>query len=161
MPGFTFVMNKIFFSKFSHFPQGLWEGDKPLFSGMYFTKDFSGESLRYGFYLKRFRNRYATNAMGLRLPEVNLSKNLILISGDSTVFGVGINDEETVPHLIGNTFANKYGVINAGIPGKNIPHNLLTLMNFIEIYKNQNTQIKYFINWIHGMDFDYALKFSR
>jgi hypothetical protein len=155
MPAFAFTMNKVLFSKFSHIPQGLFEADKPLFSGMYFTKDFTEKTSRYGFYLKGLGKRYTTNSIGLRLPKINLSKDQILFSGDSTIFGAGINDTETVAYLMGDKLTNKYGVINAGIPGKNIPHNLLTLMNFIETFKTQNVHIKYFINWIHGSDFEY------
>jgi len=155
MPAFTFAMNKIFFSKFSKLPQGIFKSDRPLFSSMHLTRNYSAKTSRYGFYLKHFQKRYTTNSIGLRIPEVNMNKDLILFSGDSTIFGAGINDEETVPYLTGKSFIDKFEVANAGIPGKAVPHNLLTLMNFIEIYKNQTTKIKYFINWIHGSDFEY------
>ena len=155
MPAFTFVMNKVLFSRFLVFPTELFKADTPLFSAMHLTKSYSGNSLRYGFHLKAFGKKYSTNKMGLRLPEVNLSKDLILFSGDSTIFGSGINDEETVPYLIYKEFSAKYGVVNAGIPGKAIPHNLLTLKNFIKISKKQNTRVKYFVNWIHGADLEH------
>ena len=155
MPVFTFAMNKILFSRFNKMPLGLFEADLPLMSFMQLTKNFTGESFRYGFYLNFFGKRYSTNTMGFRVPEVTLSKDLIIFSGDSTIFGAGLNDEETVPYLTGKGFADKYDVVNTGIPGKAIPHNLLTLINFIEIANTNNIKIKYFINWIHGTDFNY------
>ena len=76
MPAFVFTMNKIFFSKFNKLPQELFEVDKPLFSFMYLTKNRSEKTSRYGFYLKQFGKQYTTNAMGLRLPKVNLNQKV-------------------------------------------------------------------------------------
>jgi len=78
------------------------------------------------------------------------------VSGDSTIFGYDLNDEETVPFLLGERFDRKYDVVNAGIPGKGMPHNLLTLQNFLNLSKEKNIKIKYFVNWIFQGDFSYG-----
>jgi lysophospholipase L1-like esterase len=69
------------------------------------------------------RFTFSTNSRGLRGPEVPRRKGAfrILALGDSTTFGLGVNDDETWPAVLESLLREKTGrpveVINAGVPG--------------------------------------------
>jgi len=130
--------------------------DFPLMSLMYLSKNYSGEAYRFNLYNGFSKIKYSTNDLGLRSPQISYSKDIILVSGDSTIFGYDLNDDETVPYLLGEKFERKYDVVNAGIPGKAMPHNLLTLQNFLKLSKEKNIKIKCFVNWMFDDDFSYG-----
>ncbi len=68
-----------------------------------------------------------TNAQGFRQPILPNAKppnvSRILMLGDSTTFGVGVDQRETIPAILqallnhGKQGADTYEVINAGVPG--------------------------------------------
>jgi hypothetical protein len=78
------------------------------------------------------------------------------VSGDSILFGTGLNDWETVPYLLQEKakINNKISIVNAATPGKSIAHHLLTIQNFLALSKKQNSRIKYMILGISFNDFE-------
>ncbi len=78
--------------------------------------------LRQGFKFKIDGVYYRINSYGLRGPEIppKSGKTRILFLGDSYAFGLGVNEEETIPsHLerILISEGKKVEVLNAGVPG--------------------------------------------
>jgi hypothetical protein len=137
-------------------PYGLWGKDIPLESRMYLAKNFIGYFYRANIHNGIDKITYSTNDIGFRIPKVDFSKELILVSGDSILFGAGLNDWETVPYLLQDkqVFKDKYSIVNVAVPGKSIAHHLLSLQNFLEISKSKNTRIKYLILGFSFNDFE-------
>lgn len=99
-----------------------------------------------------YKATYTTEDLGLRVvPEVkkNLPKHLI-ISGDSNTFGVGCNDNETLPYYLSKKFTN-HTLINFGLGGAG-PNSTLRFMELFEVqkYAPENFQHGAFI-----LDFHY------
>jgi lysophospholipase L1-like esterase len=70
------------------------------------------------------------NSQGLRNKEVlkNKTKKRILMLGDSFIFGMGVNAEETLPAYLQKFTGTKYHeIINAGVIGQTIDDALLYL----------------------------------
>jgi lysophospholipase L1-like esterase len=69
------------------------------------------------------RFTFSTNSLGLRGPEVGASRAgfRILALGDSTTFGLGVDDDQTWPAVLERLVREKTGrpveVINGGVPG--------------------------------------------
>jgi len=157
VPFVLYALNRGVFSMLDPLPEGLLDADKPLYSNMYLTPNFKGEGTRYNFHRGIQSVKFSTNSLGLRSPELSEDKEIILFSGDSTLFGSHLNDNETVPFLVERMFDGKYSAVNAGVPGKAVPHNLLTLERFIERSKeNKRNRLRYFVNWIREGDFEYT-----
>jgi len=133
-------------------PYNLRNDDSPLYSYMTLNKNYKGYLLTCNLFSGIKKYTHSTNSYGLRSPQIDFGKELVLISGDSIPFGLGLNDENTFGWLL-NKKTGTYHYINAGIPGKDIAHNLLTLKYFLQISKAKNTKIKYFINYINYKDF--------
>jgi lysophospholipase L1-like esterase len=66
----------------------------------------------------RVRYTYNVDSEGFRrtLPQVNGEKK-ILVVGDSATFGVGIEDEDTIPSVLQRLVGDTHRVVNAGVPG--------------------------------------------
>jgi hypothetical protein len=78
---------------------------------------------------------YTTNAMGMRSEEVDSSKEHILILGDSVVFGLGVNNDETVSSYLEKEeqiSSLGYQVLNLGVPGWGIGQYYLNLKRHID-----------------------------
>ena len=80
--------------------------------------------------------RYKVNSIGLRGPEIASPKpageSRVLWLGDSIVFGIGANYENTLPAIVErlaneNTSARNYRVINMGVPSYNTEQELIQL----------------------------------
>lgn len=78
--------------------------------------------------------RYQINSLGLRGPEVTLPKpsgeSRILWLGDSVVFGIGANYEDTLPAIVegkANSQIKSYRVVNMGVPSYNTEQELIQL----------------------------------
>tara|TARA_B110000967_G_scaffold208344_1_gene260208 strand:+ start:1188 stop:2237 length:1050 start_codon:yes stop_codon:yes gene_type:complete len=126
--------------------------DSPLYSYMRVNKNFDGYLFSYNIHNGLKKEKHSTNSYGLRSPKIDFKKDLVLISGDSVPFGVRLNDTDTLGWIL-NKINSDYHFINAGIPGKAIAHNLLTLEYFIKEAKIKKTRIKYFINYVNADDF--------
>jgi lysophospholipase L1-like esterase len=50
------------------------------------------------------------------LPQVTAEKKILVI-GDSVAFGVGLNDEQTIPSQLQQLIGDQYQVVNAGVGG--------------------------------------------
>ena len=83
--------------------------------------------------------RYQVNSMGLRGPEIPTPKadgeSRILWLGDSIVFGIGVDNEHTLPAIVErianeNTQDRKYRVVNMGVPSYNTEQELIQLETF-------------------------------
>jgi len=150
------VFNHFIGSRLLALPHGLLGEDFPLESRMYLAKNFKGNSYSANVYTGLEKIAYSTNEMGFRVPYVDFSKDLVLMSGDSILFGAGLNDWETVPHLLQDKvdLNNKLSFINAGIPGKSMAHHLLTLKDLLAFSKKQGTRIKYLMMWTSFNDLE-------
>jgi lysophospholipase L1-like esterase len=150
------IFNHYIGSRLLNLPYGLLGKDFPLESRMYLAKNYRGHSYRANINDGFEKTTYSTNEIGFRSPKVDFSKELVLVSGDSVLFGVGLNDWETVPYLFREKVdhSNKYSIVNAATPGKSIAHHLLTLQYFLALSKRQNSRIKYMILGISFNDFE-------
>ncbi len=73
---------------------------------------------------------YTTNSFGFRSKEVDSSKKQILVLGDSVVWGLGVQDNETVTAYLRNYFP-KYQTLNMGVSGYGIDQYYLQLKRHI------------------------------
>jgi lysophospholipase L1-like esterase len=77
---------------------------------------------------------YTTNSYGLRSKEVDSGKEKILIVGDSVVYGLGIQDNETATYYLDQEFP-EYQVLNLGVGGYGIDQYYLRLKRLISKFK--------------------------
>lgn len=68
---------------------------------------------------KAFRSTITTNNMGFRGSELDLTKPIIAMLGDSITFGYGLEDTETIPARLQELLSD-FSVINAAAPGYNL-----------------------------------------
>jgi len=150
------IFNHYIGSKLLTLPHGLLGEDFPLESRMYVAKNFKGDSYYLNIHTGFIKTTYSTTEMGFRIPDVDFSKDLILMSGDSILFGNGLNDWETVPYLLQKKedLNHKFSFFNAGLPGKSMAHHLLTLKNLIALSQKQGTKIKYLMLWVSYNDLE-------
>ncbi|MHC4268506.1 MAG: hypothetical protein ACYSTS_08580 [Planctomycetota bacterium] len=75
---------------------------------------------RASLYSTEYRNRIAINTLGLRGEEPNLNKETIFVIGDSFVFGIGADLNETISSRLKYYLYEKHGldieVWNLGVP---------------------------------------------
>jgi hypothetical protein len=150
------IFNNYIGSRLLTLPHGILGEDFPLESRMYAAKNFQGDSYSLNIHKGFNKTTYSTTGMGFRVPEVDFSKDLVLMSGDSILFGVGLNDWETVPFLLQKKedLSHKFSFFNAGLPGKSMAHHLLTLKNIITLSQKQGTKIKYLMMWASYNDLE-------
>jgi hypothetical protein len=137
-------------------PHGLLGDDLPLESRMYLAKNYKGQTYLLNIRDGLEKTTFTTNSLGFRVPEVDFAKKIILMSGDSILFGLGLNDWETVPYLLQRKaeFNSQFSFVNAGISGKSMAHHLLTLTNLVALSKKKHFKIKYLMMWISFNDFE-------
>jgi hypothetical protein len=150
------VFNHYIGSRLLSLPHGLLGEDFPLESRMYVEKKFKGESYFANIHTGLKKVTYSTTEMGFRVPDVDFSKDLVLMSGDSILFGSGLNDWETVPYLLQNRvdLNQEFSFFNAGLPGKSMAHHLLTLKDMIALAQKQGARIKYLMIWTSFNDLE-------
>ena len=92
--------------------------------------------LRPGLDGKFHHARYQINSIGLRGPEATVPKpsgeSRVLWLGDSLVFGIGANYENTLPAIVErkaneNVAGKSYRVVNMGVPSYNTEQELIQL----------------------------------
>lgn len=74
--------------------------------------------------------KHTTNSLGLRAPEIDPSKDHILIVGDSVTWGVGVNDDETLAYFLNQKYA-EYQTLNFGVNGYGLDQYYLHLKRHI------------------------------
>lgn len=82
---------------------------------------------------------YTTNSIGLRNDEIPVAKQpneyRVLMLGDSVVFGLGVENDETIPQVVErlaneqNRTARHVRVINMGVPSYNTEQELIQLLS--------------------------------
>ncbi len=77
----------------------------------------------------------------LTLPEVK-SDRIILVIGDSMVYGARMGDESTLPSFLQKLYP-EYRVINSGIPSSQADDNYLRLKMLLERYKGKVVGVVY------------------
>ncbi len=77
---------------------------------------------------------YTTNSVGLRSEEVKPGKEKFLIVGDSIIYGLGLQDNETVAYYLDQEFP-EIQVLNLGVGGYGIGQYYLQLKRYIKKYK--------------------------
>tara|TARA_B100000676_G_C18008065_1_gene804963 strand:- start:214 stop:1293 length:1080 start_codon:yes stop_codon:yes gene_type:complete len=157
------VFNHYIGSRLLYLPKGLLGEDFPLESRMYLSKNYTGNSYSLNIHSGLNKVKYSTNELGFRIPYVDYSKEIILMAGDSILFGAGLNDWETVPHILQSEvdLNSKFSFFNVATPGKSIAHHLLDLQNQIKAYKNKNFRIKYLMLWISFNDLEEGIDLQK
>jgi hypothetical protein len=80
-------------------------------------------------------NKITINSLGFRSPEVDFSKEHILVLGDFVTFGYWISDDETISYFLSDRLKNKYKniqVLNLGVTGYGVDQYYLNLKRHIE-----------------------------
>lgn len=68
---------------------------------------------------KAYGSTVTTNDQGFRSSPLATDKPVLAVIGDSVAFGLGVNDDETIPYTM-QELLPEYHVVNAGINGYNI-----------------------------------------
>lgn len=87
-----------------------------------------------------FLGKYITvNDEGYRehRQTIEVNKPTIRFFGGSTMFGVGVDDNNTIPALVDSLLNNIYNVYNNGVSANNSRHELEHLINFV----NQSAEL--------------------
>jgi hypothetical protein len=157
------IFNHYIGSRLLSLPYGLLGEDFPLESRMYLAKNYLGHTYYANIHSGFNKITYSTNEMGFRVPDVDFSKKLVLMAGDSILFGAGLNDWETVPYLLQKKvdLSAKLTFANTATPGKSIAHHLLTLKKFIALSKKKNFRIKYLMLFISFNDFEENIRLEK
>lgn len=145
-------VNRTLISRIYALPHGIRTADSPFYTFMQLTPNFRGESLRLNLYSGVTRHTYTTNSLGLRGGPLPQGQDLIVFSCDSTIFGLDLDDTDTIPAQMGKILQNRAAVVNAGIPGKALPHNLLTLEQMLNLAEKRGVRLRVFINWLSPGD---------
>jgi hypothetical protein len=74
---------------------------------------------------------YTTNSMGFRSPEIDPTKDHIVILGDSVAIGKGVSDDETVSYYLQQE-TPEYQVITLAVTGHSIDQYYLNLKKHIK-----------------------------
>lgn len=81
---------------------------------------FENTRMEHGFPGK-FKFYYTINEHGYRGRPVAFdndgSRRNVVVLGDSYTFGMGVNDGEEYPAVLGDILGERYGVVNLGNPG--------------------------------------------
>jgi lysophospholipase L1-like esterase len=75
--------------------------------------------------------KFTTNSLGFRSEEVDLSRDHILLIGDSVIWGLKVDDKEHVAYLLGEKI-NAYQILNLGVNGYGIDQEYLLLKRNID-----------------------------
>ncbi|MFA5389080.1 MAG: SGNH/GDSL hydrolase family protein [Candidatus Omnitrophota bacterium] len=88
---------------------------------------------------RRWEFTYSTNDYGLRGRKIDLSepmcKENIIILGDSYSFGIGVDDGEEYPAVLGNKLKDKFNVINLSCGGWGLTQEIKKFYEFGRLYK--------------------------
>jgi hypothetical protein len=83
-----------------------------------------------------------TNSLGFRSPEVDPSKDHIVLFGDSVTWGYGLSDEQTVSSFLQNRLGEKETqVLNLGLSGYSIDQSYLFLKRNLPHIPNLKTAV--------------------
>jgi hypothetical protein len=81
---------------------------------------------------------YHTNEYGFRVSMPPISNRYdranILLLGDSYTFGIGVNDGEEFGSLLANKLASKANVVNLGVPGFGLTHEIRIFYEFGRLF---------------------------
>lgn len=75
--------------------------------------------------------KFTTNSLGFRSEEVDLSRDHILLIGDSVTWGLNVGDKEHVAYFLGEKM-NDYQILNLGVSGYGIDQEYLLLKRNID-----------------------------
>ncbi len=150
------IFNHYVTARFYVLPPGLRAADEPLYSYMALTPGYRGESVELSLYRGAVRKPISLDENGFRNPPIDYRRPLVMLSGDSTIFGMGYADDETVSAHLQAILGDRASVINASVPGKAIPHNLLTMRHLISLARANDAPAAIFVNWVNGGDVEYV-----
>ena len=77
---------------------------------------------------------YTTNSMGFRSKEIDPKREKIIIAGDSLVFGLGVQDNETAAFYLGQKYPEMQ-VLNLGVAGYGIGQYYIQLKQYLSKIK--------------------------
>lgn len=143
---FTLILLEVGFRLF--YPQfgGCEFGERDPELGARLTSGYSGVCIGWGHDIVTL---VEINPQGFRNQLIQIPKPTnvyrILMLGDSTTFGLGVNESETIPAVLDSELKNnsplqRYEVINAGVPGYGTAQEWL-------LYKR----------WVHDLDPDLVI----
>jgi hypothetical protein len=110
---------KIFYPSGKTFPPIYIESDTQTFKLRPDT-----DAMHYN-YFNEFVKQYHITTKGIRGYTEDGD---IIMAGDSFIFGIGLNDDETVPYYLEKISGRK--VVNAGIPGYSIDNSYIALQEY-------------------------------
>lgn len=98
--------------------------------------------------------KFSTNSLGFRSPEVDHSKKHIVLVGDSVVWGINVSDEETssyfLQELLDQNSYSDYQVVNLGVAGYSVDQYYLYLKRHLP---NLNDEVVFLVFYT-GNDVD-------
>lgn len=98
--------------------------------------------------------RIKINKHGLRGSEIeNKDKPFLLCLGDSFTFGIGVNDKETYPAVLGEILEDRFQVLNGGVTGYNLSQSLGRLMMLGQQLKPAIVVLAVFANDWEDLDY--------
>ncbi|NJB68432.1 hypothetical protein GGQ74_002105 [Desulfobaculum xiamenense] len=148
VPLLLVALNRTVISRLYTLPHGIREADAPFYTFMRLTPGYRGRTFRPNAYDGVRSERYSVNALGLRGPQPYPGHDLVVLSGDSTLFGLELDDAQTIPALVGQCLGDGVDVLNAGIPGKALTHNLRTLEELIAFASERGVRLRVFVDWL-------------
>ncbi|MBI5392211.1 SGNH/GDSL hydrolase family protein [Candidatus Woesearchaeota archaeon] len=87
------------------------------------------------------------NSQGFRMDhEVNYSKKLIFLSGDSFIYGWGIDDAKTIGVQLNKLVGSEYDVINLGVSGYGTDQSYLRYIKEASVYPNSIVIYAFYAN---------------
>ncbi len=100
--------------------------------------------------------RYTHNSLGWRNKEFSLSKKekRIIVVGGSTVYGIGVNDDETWPYYLDSLAGDTLEVLNFGVPGHSSVEHIHLLQYIIPDYQPDLIVIQCGLNDLRNMFVD-------
>jgi lysophospholipase L1-like esterase len=98
---------------------------------------------------KAFKATVTTNSAGFRSPEIDESKPLIAILGDSVAFGYGVEDSEVLGAQM-QQLLPQWSVLSAAVPGYNLTQEVATYREKIAPLDPEVLIIVFYFNDIGG-----------
>lgn len=107
-----------------------------------------GYDLKPNMHVKAFGATITTDSHGFRSPEINSSKPVFVVMGDSVAFGYGVEDSETLSAQIQGRMPS-LGIANAAVPGYSIIQEAAAYHEKVEPLKPSMLALVFYFN-----DFD-------
>ncbi|MCB9254488.1 MAG: hypothetical protein H6617_07375 [Bdellovibrionaceae bacterium] len=96
-----------------------------------------------------------------REPALRSSKRRIAFVGDSFVFGVGVANEETLPHFLQEKLGTEYEVLNFGVQGFGIDQAALVTTHILPAYHPERIVFGFIADDLDRSCTDFSFQFRK